>query len=537
MTQAHRRIIALSIVVLVSGITSASLAAAPQTPRDLQMPSTLPAARGTGVIAGTLAMADSGKPVRLARVTISAFEPRVNKTVITTDQGRFSFAELPPAQYTLTASKPGLLDVTYGQRRPGNGREGTPIQLAAGQKLENIALGIPRGGVITGTVLDEAGDPAFGVTVRALRYVMKGGVRAPLAGSSGITDDRGIYRIPALLPGDYLVTAVPANTAQAEMMKVEEMRARAEDAAIMARTANTQAATEKASAMLADARMMMDKIAAPADEPTEAYVPVYYPNTANPTGAAVVTLDISEEHGAIDLQLQRQPVGRISGVIVSADAAQPPNATVWLIDSSNVVPGIGTRITRTLPDGRFSFSSIPAGQYTLLATATLRQSDTPRTEMAMPAAAPKDALEAALARANTVPVWARADIASPGRALDGVTLTLQRGMTISGIVTVEGATSQANLGRLTLTAGPGRAARRAVGGRTLRDGGPGRRTGTLHDSRRDPWRVSRGTVDGRRRIEPEIRGVRRPRRARPSARGEARRRRRRRRADDECQID
>src|SRR6185295_11664808 len=74
--------------------------------------------------------------------------------------------------------------------------------------IDRLTLAIPRAGVLTGVLLDDAGDPAFGTPVRALRWVMQSGVRSLLLAATATADDRGTYRIPGLPPGDYVVSAV-----------------------------------------------------------------------------------------------------------------------------------------------------------------------------------------------------------------------------------------------------------------------------------------------------------------------------------------
>ena len=67
------------------------------------------------------------------------------------------------------------------------------------------------GSVITGTVVDEYGEATAGTQVRVMRYVMQGGRRTLQQAGTGSTDDRGIYRVYGLQPGDYIVSAVPRN--------------------------------------------------------------------------------------------------------------------------------------------------------------------------------------------------------------------------------------------------------------------------------------------------------------------------------------
>ncbi|MEI6245701.1 MAG: carboxypeptidase regulatory-like domain-containing protein [Acidobacteriota bacterium] len=195
-TRAHL----LLLIVLTSGIALA----AQKPARDA---ASVAPATGTAAIGGVLVAADTGKPVRRARVNLLSREPRVTRSAITDTQGRFLFVDLPAGEFALSASQPGYLDVTYGQKRPGAGGLGTPIHVVDHQRVDRLSLRIPRGGVLTGTVLDDNNDPVFGAQVRAFRYVMRTGERTLEPEGTGRTDDRGSYRIPALPPGDYIVTS------------------------------------------------------------------------------------------------------------------------------------------------------------------------------------------------------------------------------------------------------------------------------------------------------------------------------------------
>ena len=213
----------LSLVLALSGVAAGLagpswLVAAQGPPREARPQQPLPprdpgqsgaqVAVGKGVISGTVVVS-SGQPARRARVTLSgSSEVGGGRTTSTDDMGRFTFSALPEGRYNLSASKPGHIGGSYGQRQPG--RPGTPIQLADGQRLQ-VQLQIVRGGVITGTVLDEHGEGIPGTPVRALRYVMQSGTRTLQAAGAGQTDDRGVYRIFGLQAGDYVVFATPRN--------------------------------------------------------------------------------------------------------------------------------------------------------------------------------------------------------------------------------------------------------------------------------------------------------------------------------------
>jgi hypothetical protein len=66
-----------------------------------------------------------------------------------------------------------------------------------------------KGGVITGAITNQKGEPVVGVNVRALMIGDQRNLFARFAGQTDQveTDDRGIYRIYGLLPGEYLVAA------------------------------------------------------------------------------------------------------------------------------------------------------------------------------------------------------------------------------------------------------------------------------------------------------------------------------------------
>ena len=153
---------------------------------------------GKGSISGVVVVAGSGIPARRARVSLSSNEGR-GRTASTDDSGRFAFAQLPEGRYALSASKPGHIAGSFGQRVPG--RQGTPIQLADGQQMR-VQLQIWKGSVITGTVLDEQGEAIPNTPVRGFRYVFQGGQRVLQPTGNAQTDDRGVYRLFGLQPGD-----------------------------------------------------------------------------------------------------------------------------------------------------------------------------------------------------------------------------------------------------------------------------------------------------------------------------------------------
>ena len=103
---------------------------------------------------------------------------------------------------------------------------GTPIRLGAGENIERVMLRIPRGGVISGVITDEFGDPALGIPVRAMRFTFTNGERTAYPAGNVVTDDLGGYRIAGLMPGDYVVSAVPRDNVAAASAQADVVRDR-----------------------------------------------------------------------------------------------------------------------------------------------------------------------------------------------------------------------------------------------------------------------------------------------------------------------
>jgi Carboxypeptidase regulatory-like domain/Polysaccharide lyase family 4, domain II len=409
----------------------------PQPPRDPSAQAQAPAI-GKGSISGVVVVAGSGQPARRARLTLSApQEGGGTRNSTTDDQGRFAFTALPAGRFNLSATKPGYLTGSYGQRRPS--RPGTPIQLGEGQRLQ-AQLQIWRGGVITGTVLDEHGEAIPGTPVRAFRYVMQSGQRTLQSAGSGQTDDRGIYRIFGLQPGDYIVNATPRNTGaivEAERLQTE-IRSMTERIQGQAATnaVETQAVMERINAMRA-------MLPANAEEPASGYAPVYYPGTTMVAGAGTIPLGPGEEKGSIDFQYQVVPIARIEGMVTGVQT--PQSVQITLVNTAFDVPGLNPGGARVDQNGAFRLANVPPGQYTIVARATINPNRDGAAGRGTPGAA-RGAAPAIAGRismpANAQPtrLWAAADVTVDGRNISNVILALQQGMSVSGRLVFEGTT-------------------------------------------------------------------------------------------------
>ena len=163
-------------------------------------------AGGTAILGGTVTSHDeSTRPLRRVIVTLSGAAGSGDLQVVTDEAGRFVFSQLPAGRYTLTADKPAFVKTYYGSKRPGRG-PATPIALADGQRVTDIAIRVLRGAVIEGTVIDESGVPLSSAQVMVWQPVIINGERKLVRAVSPLpwatTDDRGRYRIYGLAPGE-----------------------------------------------------------------------------------------------------------------------------------------------------------------------------------------------------------------------------------------------------------------------------------------------------------------------------------------------
>jgi protocatechuate 3,4-dioxygenase beta subunit len=323
---------------------------------------------GTAVISGVVVAADTGRPLKRVRVVASGSPElsqsltsgemggvaraqlmdrmqalaqrgggprqlggalRLVRSAQTDDQGRYEIRELPAGKYTVVASKTGFVDATWGQRRPL--RPGTPLEIADGQEIRGVSFSLPRGSVITGTIVDEDAEPLARANVTVLRFQYRNGQRQLVPAGSDQTDDRGMYRVYGLPPGDYFVSAV----SRALMRPID--------------------------------RFLQTADSGP-EETTLGYAPTFYPGVTTPPEAARVSVALGQETIGVDFQLQLVPMARVSGLVLDTDGSPLGGGNVVLLsDYAESVARGGMMTGRVGGDGVFAIDNVPPGRYLLWA--------------------------------------------------------------------------------------------------------------------------------------------------------------------------
>ena len=368
----------------------------PAQPQDVPPP--------TGRITGRVIASDNGRPVKRARVFVTAAElPDGGRGVLTDDQGVFDLAELPAGRYTLTVSKSGFVSLSYGQRRPL--QAGTPLQLADGQQLKGIAFQLPRGSVIGGRVLDEDGEAMPGVSVRVMRYQYLQGERRLTPAGAGQTDDKGQYRVWGLMPGDYYVNATARGGFGGPFGQFGPGAFGGGGGPGGGRAVFAGRGGRGGPGSGAPAGNDQEQIN---------YAPTYFPGVASVNEAKPIAVGLSEEVLDINFNMQLVHVSRITGRVINPDGTPVTSGNVNL--GIDVGGGRGNQIGmnyggRIQWDGEFTIANVPPGRYTLRA----RGDD------------------------SEIPQYAAQPVTITGEDLSDMTVVLAPGATITGTVSFLGA--------------------------------------------------------------------------------------------------
>ncbi|OFW08319.1 MAG: hypothetical protein A3H96_21420 [Acidobacteria bacterium RIFCSPLOWO2_02_FULL_67_36] len=349
------------------------------------------AATGTASIGGVVAKADTGAPI--ARATLRLTSPGGGMWQSRSDAaGRFEFTSLPPGRYSLVAQKPGYVTMGPGQRMSSDARRS--LNLADGEKLKDVVIGMLRGGAVAGRIVDEDGEPVVEAYVRALRAeYIQGGRR--LSARQGVqTNDLGQFRLYGLPPGKYYIAAAMRDV----------------DLATVDPTAKRPEVMRGASG----------------------FAPTFFPGTAVAADAQPVSVRAAEDAVGIDFALSAVRLARISGVVVDSHG-RPATGTIVML---NPARSDGAMVSSALSDmnfvepaadGSFALSNVKPGDFRIDV----------QSKAALEAIAQTG--RSGLSQASAGLEYASHPIVVSGEDLDGIRVVTRPGRTMTGRVVVDGA--------------------------------------------------------------------------------------------------
>lgn len=342
-------------------------------PRD----PTQPPRTGTSRIRGRVVAADTGAALRRAAVRIMSPEIREGRSTVTDTDGRFEFSDLPGGRYTVIASKTSFVTLNYGQSRSTD----PPKQLEVPEKqiVDRVDFKLPRGGVITGRVLDEYGEPVAGAQVQPMQNRFMNGQRRPMpSGQSSSTPDTGEFRLWGLAPGDYYISVTLRN----------------------------------GPAMLNDN-----------SDDRSGYSESYYPATSSIAEAQAISVSAGQVASGVDIILTPTRTVKVSGTAIDSTGQPLKSGFVMAMRRTAGLMMMGNIGGQIRPDGTFTMSGLAAGDYLLRASTTPRSGSDPSEVLAaVITVSGNDMTGVVLSPMQPAIVTGRLMVDPPGAALDPATI-------------------------------------------------------------------------------------------------------------------
>ena len=351
---------------------------------------------GTGArIRGTVTAAETGRPLRRVVVRLLG-ETAPGPSTATDANGVFEFRDVPAGRFTIVATKLGFVGMAFGQA--SFGAHPTRVQIAPGQRIDSVHISLPRGGVLSGRVFDEYGDPMPEALVHVWRAQYVQGIRRLMTVRTATANDIGQFRLPGLPPGTYYLSGT----------------LRSSDA------------------------IPGDDIYSPRTPPPggTGFAQTFYP-FGSASDARPILMELGQEIANLEFSLQPVRLTTISGRVVNSSGRAAANMAVWLnhANPNAVVMGdLSRRMTTTDADGAFKLTGINPGDYRLDVRATAELEAIAKSGRVAGTPQGADAAE-----------FASVPISVAGEDLEAVSITTSRGHVVSGRVRVESGAFEADV--------------------------------------------------------------------------------------------
>ena len=265
-----------------------------------------------GTISGRV-VNESGRPLPNTSISLrrlGSLNPE-SITATTDREGKFEVSGLARASYQIFAFLEGYAPLLRGDLDDTKAR--------VYHVGDSVTLVLTKGGVITGAVTNQAGEPVVGVNVRALMVHVTNSLPFPYsAGPTDLTDDRGVYRIYGLPEGTYVVWAGGGG----------------------------------------------ESGYTPNEDPFDSDVPTYAPASTRDTAEEIVVRAGVESNG-VDIQYRGESGHTVSGTAGAPNSNQPLGFAVSLISTSGLQSGM--KAFQRMDNRGFIIHGVDDGDYNISA--------------------------------------------------------------------------------------------------------------------------------------------------------------------------
>ena len=282
-----------------------------------------PAKEPTASIAGHVTIGGKSAPgiTVAAALNVSYFENKTIAKATTDEDGNYKLTGLPAGHFTIFPLAKSYVVLKGSIYRDAKQQ----VNVAEGEAITKIDFSLVRGGVVTGRITDAEGHPLIGERVSIVPKDSNpdaGPQMGMFGGTRNQTDDRGVYRVYGLGPGNYKVSVGQAASAGGAV-------------SVMGMGGSQ-------------------------------YVKTFYPGVEDEARATIIEIKEGTEVPNVDITVGKPDKGfSVSGRVIDADSGAPV-ASVYIGHSSvngSKLDGESFSGNQTDANGKFHLEGLHPGRY------------------------------------------------------------------------------------------------------------------------------------------------------------------------------
>ena len=297
-----------------------------------------PAKEPTASIVGHVTMGGKAAPgvTVVATLRNSFFDNKTVAKTTTDEDGNYKLVSLAAGRFTIMPlAKSFVVAIGAAYKDPAQ-----VVNVTEGEAVTKIDFALVRGGVITGRITDAEGHPLIGERVSIVQKDAQpdaGPQMLMLGGRRNQTDDRGIYRVYGLGPGNYKVSVGQESPAGGA-------------ASIMGMGGSQ-------------------------------YVKTFYPGVEDESRATIIEIKEGTEAKNVDITVNKPGSGySVTGRVIDADSGAPVASTYIgissLDESGKQVGGMNFTGNQSDANGKFRMEGLRPGHYSTYTFAAGQENST-----------------------------------------------------------------------------------------------------------------------------------------------------------------